>query len=36
MDIRPVRTGEEHLAALPAIEACWGAHGRITPASLNP
>src|SRR5258708_12967534 len=25
MDIRPIRTDEEHRAALAAIEACWGA-----------
>ena len=25
MDIRPIRTDEDHRAALAAIEACWGA-----------
>ena len=25
MDIRPIRTDEDHRAALVAIEACWGA-----------
>jgi HTH-type transcriptional regulator/antitoxin HigA len=25
MDIRPIRTGEDHRAALAEIEACWGA-----------
>ncbi len=25
MDIRPIRTDEDHHAALAAIEACWGA-----------
>jgi HTH-type transcriptional regulator/antitoxin HigA len=25
MDIRPIRTDEEHRAALAAIDACWGA-----------
>ena len=25
MDIRPIRTDQDHLAALAAIEACWGA-----------
>src|SRR3984957_17787625 len=25
MDIRPVRTDQDHRAALAAIEACWGA-----------
>ena len=25
MDIRPIRTNEDHRAALAAIEACWGA-----------
>ncbi|MBI5132024.1 MAG: helix-turn-helix domain-containing protein [Rhodopseudomonas palustris] len=25
MDIRPIRTDEDHRAALGAIEACWGA-----------
>src|ERR1700722_178846 len=25
MDIRPIRTEEDHRAALKAIEACWGA-----------
>ena len=25
MDIRPIRTDEDHRAALTAIEACWGA-----------
>ena len=25
MDIRPIRTDEEHRAALAEIEACWGA-----------
>ena len=25
MDIRPIRTEEDHRAALAAIEACWGA-----------
>jgi HTH-type transcriptional regulator/antitoxin HigA len=25
MDIRPICTDEEHLAALKEIEACWGA-----------
>ena len=25
MDIRPIRTDQDHRAALAAIEACWGA-----------
>jgi len=25
MDMRPIRTDEDHRAALAAIEACWGA-----------
>jgi HTH-type transcriptional regulator/antitoxin HigA len=25
MDIRPIRTDEDHRATLAAIEACWGA-----------
>jgi HTH-type transcriptional regulator/antitoxin HigA len=25
MDIRPIRTDEDHRAALAAIDACWGA-----------
>jgi HTH-type transcriptional regulator / antitoxin HigA len=25
MDIRPIRTDEDHRAALEEIEACWGA-----------
>jgi HTH-type transcriptional regulator / antitoxin HigA len=25
MDIRPIRTDDDHRAALHAIEACWGA-----------
>ena len=25
MDIRPIRTGQDHKAALAEIEACWGA-----------
>ncbi|PZA12266.1 transcriptional regulator [Rhodopseudomonas palustris] len=25
MDVRPIRTDEDHRAALAAIEACWGA-----------
>lgn len=25
MDLRPIRTNEDHRAALAAIEACWGA-----------
>ena len=25
MDIRPIRTDEDHREALAAIEACWGA-----------
>ena len=26
MDIRPIRTDEDHRAALAEVEACWGAH----------
>ena len=25
MDIRPIRTDQDHRAALAAIDACWGA-----------
>jgi len=29
MDIRPIRTDEDHRAALAEIEACWGAAEEI-------
>jgi antitoxin component HigA of HigAB toxin-antitoxin module len=38
MDIRPIRTDEDHRAALAEIEACWGApegsEARKIPADL--
>jgi len=35
MDIRPIRTDEDHRAALAEIEACWGAAEEIEGEKLE-